>query len=241
MNEREEVNRMDCGQFEEVVHDLDRPGTPGLAMRETALGHAEACSRCARLMTEAESLDFSLQSLAVRDASSHAPPHIESSLIREFRRQKAASSRRRMQWGMAALGTVAAVLLALGISLRHAGTPAANTRLASGVSAEVAGTSPEGIEVAENQSNDSENATAFVSLPYATDPETLEGGAVVRVLLSRSALASLGLPVANMEATEQIPADIVLSEDGAPQSIRLVSQAQVDYSVAASLGGTNEP
>ena len=133
-----------------------------------------------------------------------------------------------------------AVLLALGISLRHDGTSGANTKLASDVSTKVTATPSEGIEVAENQSNDTENATAFVSLPYATDPETLEGGAVVRVLLSRSALASLGLPVANMEATEQIPADIVLSEDGAPQAIRLVSQAQVDYSVTASLGGTNE-
>lgn len=259
MNESEEVNRMDCGKFEEVVHDLDRPGTRGLELRETALVHAESCGRCARLMTEAESLDFSLQTLAVHDASLQAPPRVEASLMREFHLRKAASSRRRMQWRMAALGAAAAVLLALGISLRHSGTSDAKTQIANSVSSsesaevgtKVSGTSPGAVEVAENQSADSEaaaeNATAFVSLPYATDPETLEGGSVVRVLLSRSALASLGLPVANMGVTEQIPADIVLSEDGAPQAIRLVSQAQADYSMEpvtaslASWGGTNEP
>ena len=64
----------------------------------------------------------------------------------------------------------------------------------------------------------------FVSLPYADDPATLEGGAVVRVVLSGSALASLGMPVPDLELTDQIPADILLSEDGAPQAVRLVSQ-----------------
>jgi hypothetical protein len=255
MNESEEANRMDCGEFEEVVHDLDRPGTQGLELRETALIHAESCGQCGRLMTEAESLDYSLQTLAAHDIGLQAPPRIEASLIREFRLRKAASSRRRMQWGMAALGTAAAALLTLGISLRHSEALGTKPQLASSLSGEVgakvSGTSSEAIEVAENQSKDSENvtenATAFVSLPYATDPETLEGGSVVRVLLSRPALASLGLPVANMGATEQIPADIVLSEDGAPQAIRLVSQAQADYSMEpvtaslASWGGTNEP
>jgi hypothetical protein len=244
MNEGEEVNQMDCSEFEEVLHDLDRPGTRGLAMRETALGHAESCEPCARLMTEAESLDFSLKTLAVHDSNLQAPPRVELSLMKQFRQQKAATSRRRMQWGMAAVGAAAAVLLALGISVRHGGTPGKDTKISSSVSSEAAETSQAALEVGDNQSADSENATAFVSLPSATDPGTLEDGMMVRVLLSRSALASLGLPVANMGATEQIPADIVLSEDGAPQAIRLVSQEQVDYSLGtetASLGGTDGP
>ena len=76
--------------------------------------------------------------------------------------------------------------------------------------------------------DDSEYATAFVPLPYADDPTAVDGGTVVRVILSRPALASLGLPVADMGATDQIPADLVLSEDGSPQAIRLVSQSQID-------------
>ncbi len=217
---------MDCSQFEEVLHDLDRPGTRGLALREVALVHAESCSRCAQLMTDAESLDFSLQTIALREAHLEAPPRIEAHLLKEFRLHNAAASRRRMQGRLAALGIAAAILLALGVSLRHGSlfhgksTPEAS---ANGAAALV---SP--VEVADNRLPDSADETAFVSLPYAADPATLEDGAVVRVVLSRSALASLGLPVADVSATEQIPADIVLSEDGAPQAIRLVAQAGLD-------------
>ena len=37
--------------------------------------------------------------------------------------------------------------------------------------------------------------TANIPLPYADDPAALEGGAMVRVALPRSALASYGLAV----------------------------------------------
>jgi hypothetical protein len=226
MNENEEVTSMDCSQFEEVLHDLDRPGTRGLALREVALVHAESCSRCAQLMTDAESLDFSLQTIALREAHLEAPPRIEAHLLKEFRVHNAAASRRRMQRRLAALGVAAAILLALGVSLRHGSV--FHGKSTPETSANGAATIVSPVEVAENQLPDSPDETAFVSLPYAADPATLENGAVVRVVLSRSALASLGLPVADVSATEQVPADIVLSEDGAPQAIRLVAQANLD-------------
>ena len=50
-------------------------------------------------------------------------------------------------------------------------------------------------------------AQDFTPLPYADDPSMMEGGAVVRVILSRSALASFGVPIADTENSEQIPAD----------------------------------
>jgi hypothetical protein len=70
----EEANRMDCAQFEEIVHDLDRRGTQGMALREIALVHAESCSGCAKLMTQTESLDFALQSLASRFGGASSEP-----------------------------------------------------------------------------------------------------------------------------------------------------------------------
>ncbi len=217
---------MDCSQFEEVLHDLDRPGTRGLALREVALVHAESCSRCAQLMTDAESLDFSLQTIALREAHLEAPPRIEAHLLKEFRLHNAAASRRRMQGRLAALGIAAAILLALGVSLRHGS--AFHGKSTPVTSANGAAALVSRVEVADNRLPDSPDETSFVSLPYAADPATLENGAVVRVVLSRSALASLGLPVADVSATEQVPADIVLSEDGAPQAIRLVAQANLD-------------
>jgi hypothetical protein len=63
-----------------------------------------------------------------------------------------------------------------------------------------------------------------VPLPYAYDPSELEGGAVVRVVLPRSALISYGLPIEGMGVSEQVTADMVVSQDGTPQAIRLVRQ-----------------
>jgi hypothetical protein len=224
----EEVTWMDCSQFEEMVHDLDRPGTPGLALREVALAHAESCSDCARLMTDAESLDFSLHTIAVREAHRVAPPRIEANLLNEFRRQSLAVSGSRVRGRMAALGVAAAILITLGVSLRHGFAVPEKPAVETGVTQEAATAQVSPVEVAENRSSDTQAATAFVSLPYATDPATLNDGAVVRVLLSRSALASMGLPVADVASTERVAADIVLSEDGAPQAIRLVAPSTLD-------------
>ena len=234
---------MNCFQFEELFHDLDRPGTEGFTARESALAHAESCSRCARLLTQAESLDLSLKSLSARGNGERAPSHIEKVLREEFRRTRAVSSRRRVRWQIAALATAAAMLLALGLSLRDHRKETAGTGDGSHVvpaqapgigasaarsdsSAADAGASE--VAVVENQAGDSESTTAFVPLPYADDSIAGEGGAIVRVVLSRPALASLGLPVTDMAATDRIPADIIVSEDGAPQAIRLVSQSNLD-------------
>jgi hypothetical protein len=237
MNENSEAMRMNCSEFEEALDDLDRAGTPGLTLREAALGHAEGCSRCAQLMTDTEALDFSLQKLAMRDADLQAPPRVEAALLGELRHQKAAASRRKGQWRMASLATAAAVLLTLGISLWHVsltgakgdgGNNAAKGSVLKAVSDAVAPDGPGSVEVAENVATDAQDASEFVSLPYATDPATLEGGTVVRVELSRSALASMGMPVADGGSLERIPADILLSEDGAPQAIRLVSSGNFE-------------
>jgi hypothetical protein len=227
----EDMTHVDCTKFEEILHDLDRPGSRAIAFRENALAHAESCSHCARLLTESESLDFALQDLAMHSVS-HAPPRIEAVLVQAFRKQNAQVLRRRIQWRLIALASAALVLLSLGLSLHQASVPGA----ASGPTEPDARSSSQGLDRFasqaqtghlagdEKQTSDSEYASTFVSLPYADDPATLEGGAVVRVVLSGSALASLGMPVPDLELTDQIPADILLSEDGAPQAVRLVSQ-----------------
>jgi hypothetical protein len=233
-----EANRMDCAQFEEIVHDLDRRGTQVTALRESALAHAESCSGCAKLMTQAESLDFALQSLAAREVSAQAPPRVEAALLEVFRRAKVRAFRRSAQRRLAALGAAATVLVSLGLSVRQRPVPNPNPAPVINVGAgqsfrvdvgspQVAPQSREKKSVATDR-NGAAYATAYVSLPYASDPETLEGGAVVRVVLSRPALASLGLPVTDVGSMDRIPADIVLSEDGVPQAIRLVSQATID-------------
>jgi hypothetical protein len=245
---KEEIIGMNCAQFEEALHDLDRPGTQAYALRESALAHAESCGRCALLLTEAESLDFGLRKLASRDADQQAPGRLEAVLLQEFRRQKASLTRRRVQWQLAALAVAAAVVLALGLSLRSRSVsgpskgPAANVAMDHGNQQQSAapGFAQESTQQAAArlgsgqqepsaaEATDSADSTAFVSLPYADDPSALEDGAVVRVVLSRSALVSLGVPVTDVGDTTAIPVDLVLSVDGTPQAIRLVSEASLD-------------
>jgi hypothetical protein len=56
--ETSRMKHMDCMQFREVLHELERPGTEGDALCERALAHAESCSDCAAQLTEMESLSF---------------------------------------------------------------------------------------------------------------------------------------------------------------------------------------
>jgi len=233
MSERiEDVGgNMDCAQFAEIVHDLDREGTDGPRLRESALAHAESCARCAQLLTETEALDFALRKFALGGAARNALPDLETSLIHEFRREKVRASKRRVRWQIVALGTAAAVLLALGLSVRYwrlsrtgnapaAGTSAPTPLAQQGPKPSVAmqASQPEVVILP-----DGDEDAAFVPLPYADDPEGNDGGAVVRVELSREALASLGWPVAE-PGSGPFTADVVVSADGTPQAIRLVSQ-----------------
>lgn len=226
---------LDCAQFEDVVHELERSGTPGFAVRQEALAHAESCARCGALLDKITALDFALDSLAMQDNSEQASDRTEGALLAEFRRQHAATGRPRdnARWA-AALAMAAALVLALGITapywLPHAAKIGGGTVVMTQPSHESAA-SKEGVEVAGNSAvSDSEYTTNFVSLPYADDPGTLEGGTVVRVTLSRAALASFGVPVAGIGTTDQIAADLALSEDGVPQAIRLVARADLDPS-----------
>jgi hypothetical protein len=220
---------MDCTQFEEIVHDIERPGTEGFALREGALAHAESCADCARLMTEVESLDTGLRAMAVAVAGWQAPGSVESALIAEFRRQKLASARWSVRRQIVALATAAAAFLALGFSLHHylAGKNSSGSPIAIQVKAP-SGNATGQIAAGQDAGNaidadDSEYAS-FVPLPYADDPSALDDGTVVRVEMPRAALASFGLPVAAMESDGPVRADLIVSADGTPQAIRLVSQ-----------------
>jgi hypothetical protein len=247
------MNDMDCMQFREVAHELDRPGAEGDALCERALAHAESCSDCAALLTEIESLSFSLRQLAEESAGLQAPPRLEALLLQEFRREKAATASRGVRWQLAAFGVAAAVLLALGLTLhrQHLVAPGdensaqtSSTQTGSQTAGQTSTEAPDNsvatktpaggtnsnLQAAGDSaaSDDGEYATAYMPLPYAYDPSELEGGAVVRVVLPRAALVSYGLPVEGMGVADHVTADMVVSQDGTPQAIRLVAQSNAN-------------
>lgn len=224
---------MDCVQFRELVHDFGRAGTAGGAMRGAVLAHAENCPQCGSLLEKVTLLDFALDSLAVQDSSEQAPARIEAALLAEFRRQHAKAVLSQPKRGfMAALAMAAVLILAIGIAaprwLLHKQPATANPVAVATLAKPPAVAKKNPAVTPDSTSGEPEYATSFMPLPYADDPGTLDGGAVVRVTLSRAALASFGMPVAGMVSGERIPADIALSEDGVPQAIRLVADANLD-------------
>jgi hypothetical protein len=229
---------MDCIQFGELLPDLDRPGTRGSELCDDALAHAEICSPCATLMMEAESLNYGLGRLAETTVGLEAPAHVEDALLGEFRRVKAAGARSKFRRDLAALAIAALVLLAVGLGfyrqhLKTAGptpdapnaqiTTAPSVAAPADVNANKGSVDSSSEQPADN--TDNEYATAFVPLPYADDPSETQGGAVVRVDLPRASLVSMGIPVAGLNEGGHVVADLMLSEDGTPQAIRLVSQS----------------
>jgi hypothetical protein len=224
---------MNCAQFAEAVHDLERPGTEGFKQRVSALEHAESCARCGLLLEDVTTLNFALDRLAMGDADVQASPAVEMALVSEFRKHhaEAVASMPSRNWRLAFLAAAAAAILAVSLGIQYWTAPKQGVAsVSSNVAAQAV--SPANATIAPDDEvasvDSSDYATGFVALPYADDPATLDGGTVVRVTLSRAALASFGLPVADMNSTDQIPADIALSEDGVPQAIRLVASADLN-------------
>lgn len=274
---------MNCAEFDEIVHDLDRknlgagPGgatvlssaagvaggsdgpVGGTVFSDAALAHAESCSRCARLLTEIEGLNFALRAIAARDGQEQAPARVETALLQALREQSGTRKVHQANkpetpgrlgsygWYAAVAGVAAVALIAFALMRSGVATtprqpitnPAVTTAEApSGsktplptgqpaVPAESQGTKSVSKVASQSAqpSTATEEANAFYALPYANDAASVEGGAVIRVSVPRSALVSWGLPVPGMGGGEPIPADMLVSADGTPQAIRLVSEA----------------
>ncbi|HEX5426157.1 MAG TPA: hypothetical protein VFW94_21590 [Candidatus Acidoferrales bacterium] len=274
---------MNCAEFDGIVHDLDRRGTGGLAggagpaggvgptrandgptgdsgapegapvFSEAVLAHAESCSRCARLLTEIEGLNFALHAIAARDAQEQAPVEVEAALLQTFREQAATRNVRATSgwqiggrlrsygWYAAVASAAAIVLFAIGLMRGWVGAPprqpvanptSANAGASTGSTTAPISPESKGLESGSSVNSQSaqatttaaEDATAFYALPYADDAASIEGGAVIRVSVPRSALVAWGLPVPGMGGAQPIPADLLVSADGMPQAIRLVSE-----------------
>jgi hypothetical protein len=244
---------MDCDKFLEVLADLDRPGVLAPELREDAFAHAESCSDCGQLLTETELLDAELLRLAARAADSQAPARIEAQLLNAFRQRNSAAEHKTMWRYASAIGIAAILLLAIGFWLNRGRTAnkrlpglkvtqpivAVGPALHGGSSAspgsahanprEVTARRPTAVPKNRDDVNadalvsDSDGAAGFIPLPDA-DPGPLDDGAVVRVEMPRTALATFGLPVEAMEGSGTIRADLIVSADGTPQAIRLLSQ-----------------
>jgi hypothetical protein len=220
---------MNCEQFRALLPDLARDVTAGGrdelldagAVKE-ALEHADACGSCDELLEEAESVTSSLRALAAADSERQAPARVEKNLLRvlEVRRSLAMHSSYQRRFTLAGAAGVVAVAL-LGISLVwRAGTPAV-VPMAPALSASA--TPADQSHWLSGFGDEEKTTNSFVPLSQTFDPASVDDDTVVRVVLSRAALDKFGL---HMESggSEQVVADLIVTNDGTPQAIRVVGQ-----------------
>ncbi len=248
---------MDCNRFRELLADLDRPGVLSAELRDRAFEHAEACADCGQLLTESELLDAGLRRLAAREGDSQPPPLVEERLLNVFRQRNVRAARETTWRYAAAIGVAAVLLLAFGFWLnQRAGErnarPGSETNHTFAAMSPVTQQEKEKISAAELPAgermaqsshsvaesakresasadalvSDADSAAEFIPLPDA-DPGPMDDGAVVRVEMPRAALANFGLPVEAMEGDGTIRADLIVSADGTPQAIHVLSQDDV--------------
>jgi hypothetical protein len=216
---------MNCAEFQNLVEDLAREQSHDDAVLSAALAHAESCRACDELWREAERLTEGLRALALEEKQEVAPRKIETALLSALRRRQAPviRARRAGAWLAAtAAGLAAAALLVVfrvGDQTNVSPAPAAAPLSAP---LESAPPTPRALwaEVA-GEDLAGELADEFIPLTASFDPSWLQGGAIVRVVLSRPALASLGVPV-NFGGNGEMVADMVVSYDGTPEALRVV-------------------
>jgi hypothetical protein len=88
---------MNCREFENLLLPLVRSEKLESDARETALSHAETCSRCAARLLDERSLMAGLRTLAMNSRNETAPVHLEPGLRKAFHEWQAGLEARAQQ------------------------------------------------------------------------------------------------------------------------------------------------
>jgi len=228
---------MNCEQFREIAGELARdqmrdPGEIG-----EALAHSESCAECDGLLEGYESLHGALRALSAAHAHDEMPGQAEQVLLRAFANRRARESRaaalstvpRRLVWAAAISGVAAAALL--GVWLVPHFRPAGGSPFGAGLaSASVASAAPVPndpstigqADWAAPFATDAGETQPFVPLSDTFDPASVGDDSIVRVVVPRDTLEGLGVSVGE-DASDQVLADVIVTDDGTPQAVRVLS------------------
>jgi hypothetical protein len=227
----DEERMMNCTEFRSLVQDLAREDASADDAVISALAHAESCRACDALLREAEKLTASLRLLATRHGLDSAPARVETALLAAFRQQRLPAPRfspgiRKIGGWVAfsAMGVAAAALLAVLLTGYRPGASPESPRTPQAAPRETnqpANPRAAWADYAIDGETAEQAAAEYIPLNASFDPSWLEGGAIVRVVLSRPALENLGVPVIAGNDGQML-ADMVISNDGTPEAIRVV-------------------
>ena len=191
-------------------------------------------------------IDDALGALAATDAGLSPPAYVKTAVLREWDQQQARQSRRRplRRWFVWALVPAAAGVF-FGVAWIPRGPSATSEPVEAPVerAASVAAAAPDPPRASATEDGVATPAARPAAVPYRprpvadagyvivpdplVDPTTLR---VVRVRMSRMALATLGMPLVNPDADSLVEVEILVGDEGVAQSIRraaLVSEPEL--------------
>lgn len=182
-------------------------------------------------------MEARLRLLAAADEQDQAPPRVEAALRAAYR-QRYGTRRGHWPW-VAAWGAVAASVLAFVAFTGPARRPPVEPRPAlesipapppARLEASPVPGMPaprRGPRARRYNAAAAEVATEFIPLVYGDTLGGEETHQVVRVRLSRAALASFGVPVNEEQTGGRVQADVVLGGDGMARAIRFVREVSI--------------
>jgi hypothetical protein len=235
---------MNCEEFELRGLDLDRADADRQEAAAAAK-HAEICGRCSAMLESWREVKCNLRLLRESTRLDSAPARVEMRLKQELRTRREArvprSAAAVAAWAFAAAALLIGVVSwgtwqrtrhGQELSREEVAVQSVPTQIPAGPGNDVLASEREkenALPVEAKKSSGyaklqvvkDEDPGKFTLLPGSLPTES-EETAIVRVRMQRGALGTLGLPVNEERADEWIQVDLLVSNDGLPQAVRLV-------------------
>src|ERR1700676_2004766 len=211
---------MTCEEFERVGWDAERDASLSAEERAAAFAHAADCPACAALEDSWRAAKMELRAFGAATEAAETPSRVEMRLRQEFRTRHRSLRVRRTavmaSWGLAAaaviFGTVTWINWRNG--QRDAQANVSHGGGARGATGSDAAPAASETLVADNNGGD------FTPLPGSMVFDS-DDASIVRVRMQRGSLSALGFPVNEERASDWIQVDLLVTDDGLPQAVRL--------------------
>jgi len=153
--------------------------------------------------------------------TAQAPARVQMRLLQELRAQKQPHELYRRAGLISSWGLAAAALIVVGITWqnwRNSVQHPPQIKSGSTLNASSSNPSEQAALVAD------EDNGAFTPLPGAL-PVASDSDSIYQVRMQRASLSALGLPVSGESAADWVNVDLLVSDDGTPQGVRLHQDA----------------
>ena len=209
---------MTCEEFERSGWDAGRDGSLTAEERAAAAAHLAQCPSCAAFDESWRAAQAELRVLAAATEAAEAPSRVEMRVRQEFRNRYRSLKARRAavlaSWGLAAAALV--ISSVTWIDWRNSQPKPRSDSAKVQPAPEESGTSGFGNEAATLVAA----RAGFTPLPGSFFSDS-DPASIVRVRMQGSTLDALGVPIAEDRAGDWIQVDLLVTDDGLPQAVRL--------------------